>query len=133
MTIQGDVKTYNEIGAINGYFGPFYRISFDLIIHSYVEEISSVLSFGRSWYIAIFFNENGELKFYFTIHRRYSFVLNVKLSKWYNITIVAKPIDNKKVRKKIQLFGCVDFKFLGRDLVLGLYHCYNRWKRGSQS
>ena len=58
-----------------------------------------MLSFGRSWYIAIFFNENGELIFYFRIQNNYSFVLNVKLSKWYNITIVAEPIDNKKVRK----------------------------------
>ena len=82
--------------------GPFYRISFDLIIHSYVEDISSVLAFGNRW-IAIDFNENGELIFYFRIQNNYSFVLNVKYSKWYNITIVAEPIDNKKVRKKYNL------------------------------
>ena len=44
-------------------------------------------------------NKNGELRFFFK-QRKYNFVTNVDLNKWYNICIEQKP-NNEKVRKKI--------------------------------
>ena len=97
---QGDVKRNNEIGRINGTWGPFFRISFDLIIHSYVkgkgkQGWSSVLAFNKKPSVDL--NKNGELRIFFQ-QRKYSFITNVDLNKWYNITIRQKA-ENKKVRK----------------------------------
>ena len=98
--IKGDVKTNKEIGAINGTWGPFFRISFDLIIHSYVkgkgkQGWSSVLAFDKKPSVDL--NKNGELRIFFQ-QRKYNFISNVDLKKWYNITIEQKP-NNKKVRE----------------------------------
>ena len=99
--IKGDVKTNKEIGAINGTWGPFFRISFDLIIHSYVkgkgkQGWSSVLAFDKKPSITL--NKSGELKFFFQ-KRKYNFISNVVLNKWYEISIEQKP-NNQKVRRK---------------------------------
>ena len=98
---QGDVKRNKEIGAINGTWGPFFRISFDLIIHSYVkgkgkQGWSSVLAFNKKPSIDL--NKNGELRFFFE-NRKYNFISNVVLNKWFNISIEQKP-KNKKVSQK---------------------------------
>ena len=98
---QGDVKKNKEIGAINGTWGPFFRVSFDLIIHSYVkgkgkQGWSSVLAFNKKPSIDL--NKNGELRFFFE-NRKYNFISNVVLNKWYNISIEQKP-NNKKVSQK---------------------------------
>ena len=45
-------------------------------------------------------NKNGELRFFFE-KRKYSFILNVDLNKWYNISIEQRP-TNEKVRKKFK-------------------------------
>ena len=100
-SFQGDVKRVNKIGSINGTWGPFFRISFDLIIHSYVkgkgkQGWSSVLAFDKKPSITL--NKNGELKFFFQ-KRKYNFIINVVLNKWYEISIEQKP-NNQKVRKK---------------------------------
>ena len=93
-----------KIGAINGTWGPFFRISFDLIIHSYVkgkgkQGWSSVLAFDKKPSVDL--NKNGELRIFFQ-QRKYNFIANVDLNKWYNISIEQKP-NNKKVRKKHRL------------------------------
>ena len=105
---QGDVKRNKEIGAINGTWGPFFRVSFDLIIHSYVkgkgkQGWSSVLAFDRKPSIDL--NKNGELRFFFH-QRKYSFVTNVDLNRWYNISIEQKGNNRKVSFKKSEVqFG----------------------------
>ena len=98
--MSGDVKRNNEIGAINGTWGPFFRISFDLIIHSYVkgkgkQGWSSVLAFDKKPSVDL--NKNGQLKIFFH-QRKNNFIINIDLNKWYNISIEQKP-NEKKVSK----------------------------------
>ena len=45
-------------------------------------------------------NKNGELRIFFE-KRKYNFILNVDLNKWYNISIEQRP-TNEKVRKKFK-------------------------------
>ena len=96
----GDVKKNKKIRAVNGTWGPFFRISFDLIIHSYVkgkgkQGWSSVLAFDRKPSVDL--NKNGELRFFFHI-KKYNSIFDVELNKWYNISIEQK-LNHKKVRK----------------------------------
>ena len=93
-----------------------FRISFDLIIHSNVkgkgkQGWSSVLAFEKrtyeenldgSWKIksvqkipTVDLNKNGQLRIFFQ-KKKFTFVSNVDLNKWYNITIEQK-IKYKKV------------------------------------
>ena len=93
-----------KIGTINGTWGPFFRISFDLIIHSYVkgkgkQGWSSVLAFDKKPSVDL--NKNGELRIFFQ-QKKYNFISNVDLNSWYNISIEQKPKD-KKVREKSQV------------------------------
>ena len=102
--MPGDVKRKQEIGAIDGTWGPFFRVSFDLIIHSYVkgkgkQGWSSVLAFDKKPSVDL--NKNGELRIFFQ-QKKYNFISNVALNKWYNISIEQKPND-KKVREKSQV------------------------------
>ena len=97
--MPGDVERNKEIGVINGTWGPFFRISFDLIIHSYVkgkgkQGWSSVLAFNNKPSVDL--NKNGELRIFFQ-KRKYQFILKVDLQKWYNITIEQKPNDRKVI------------------------------------
>ena len=57
---------------------------------------SSVLAFNKKPSIDL--NKNGELRFFFE-NRKYNFISNVVLNKWYNISIEQKP-NNKKVSQK---------------------------------
>ena len=98
---QGFVKRNNEIGRINGTWGPFFRISFDLIVHSFVEGTgkqgwSSVLAFDKKPSIDL--NKNGELRIFFQ-KKKYSFTSNIDSNKWYNISIEQK-LNYDKVRIK---------------------------------
>ena len=107
---QGNVKRNKEIGPTNGTWGPFFRVSFDLIIRSYVEGKgkqgwSSVLAFDKTPSVDL--NKNGELRIFFQ-QRKYNFISNVDLNRWYNISIEQKP-NNKKVRKNSQNFiSCME-------------------------
>ena len=99
--MPGNVKRNKEIGAVNGTWGPFFRVSFDLIIHSFVkgkgkQGWSSVLAFNKKPSVDL--NKNGELRIFFQ-QKKYNFISNVALNKWYNISIEQKLID-KQVRKK---------------------------------
>ena len=98
---QGNVKKNTKIGATNGSWGPLFHISFDLIIHSYVkgkgkQGWSSVLAFDKKPSIDL--KRNGDLRFFFQ-DRKYTFISDVILNKWYNISIEQK-VKNKKVRIK---------------------------------
>ena len=106
LRLQGDVKRNKEIGVINGTWGPFFRLSFDLIIHSFVKGKgkrkkgwSSVLAFSKKPSVDL--NKNGKLRIFFH-QRKYNFVTNVELNRWYNISI-EQNLNNKKVRKKPQV------------------------------
>ena len=97
---SGDIKKNHEIGTVDSW-GPIFRISFDLIIHSFVkgkgkQGWSSVLAFDKKPSVDL--NKNGELRIFFH-QRKYNFISNVDLNKWYNISIEQKPI-NEKVREK---------------------------------
>ena len=94
-----------EIGVINGTWGPFFRISFDLIIHSFVkgkgkQGWSSVLAFYNKK-PSVDLNKKGELRFFFQ-QRQYTFVLNVNLKTWYNITIEQKQNDERVSTKTLK-------------------------------
>ena len=93
------MKRNKELGVINGTWGPFFRISFDLIIHSYVkgkgkQGWSSVLAFDKKPSVDL--NKNGELRIFFE-KKKNNFFTNVVLNKWYNISIEQRP-NSKKVR-----------------------------------
>ena len=103
VTDLGVIERNKEIGTIDSW-GPVFRISFDLIIHSFVkgkgkQGWSSVLAFDKTPSVDL--NKNGELRIFFH-QRKYTFIVNVDLNRWYNISIEQKP-DNKKVRKKSQV------------------------------
>ena len=111
----GDIKRNNEIGTIDSW-GPLFRVSFDLIIHSYVEGKgkqgwSSVLAFkgngGKSHCCNhgdrvpdIALNKNGKLRVSNSVsgNKKYQVLSSVDLNKWYNITVEQKK-DNEKVKK----------------------------------
>ena len=106
---SGVIERDKEIGTIDSW-GPVFRISFDLIIHSYKKGKgkkgwSSVLAFEKrtyekrghgSWEIksvgkipTVDLNKNGLLRIFFQ-KRKFTFVSNVDLNKWYSITIEQK-------------------------------------------
>ena len=110
---SGVIERNKEIGTIDSW-GPIFRISFDLIIHSNVkgkgkQGWSSVLAFekrtndrnGRMKSVhripSVDLNKKGQLRIFFQ-KRKYTFVSNVDLNKWYNITIEQK-IKYKKVSR----------------------------------
>ena len=62
---------------------------------------SSVLAFDKKPSVDL--NKNGELRIFF-LRRKYSFISNVDLHKWYNISIKQKP-KNKKVFFTVTIDG----------------------------
>ena len=97
--LEGDIEKNKEIGAIYGTWGPFFQVSFELIIHSYVkgkgkQGWSSVLAFDKKPSVDL--NKNGELRIFFE-KKKNNFFTNVVLNKWYNISIEQRP-NSKKVR-----------------------------------
>ena len=117
------MKKNNEIAAINGTWGPFFRVSFDLIIHSHKKGKgkkgwSSILAFNNEKndccdqypvkkhccnrkgdnVPGITVTEKGVLIFTNSVsgNKNYKVNFNIELNSWYNITIEQKP-QNKKV------------------------------------
>ena len=106
--MQGDIKKNKEIGVIDGTWGPLFRISLDLIIHSYVEGKgkqgwSSVLAFkgngGKSHCCKpgdrvpdLALSQNGRMRLsnYVSGNKKYQFIFDIDLNKWYNITVEQK-------------------------------------------
>ena len=100
FNIGTKIQENKQIGTIDSW-GPFFRVSFDLIIHSFVkgkgkQGWSSVLAFNKKPSVDL--NKNGELRIFFQ-QRKYNFISNVDLNRWYTISIEQKP-NNKKVREK---------------------------------
>ena len=101
-----------EIGTINSW-GPFFHVSFDLIIHS-LGEISrresqnwySVLAFVHeigSELPAIELHSSGFLQFrnmFVNYSTYYKVIFNIKLNHWYNIIIDQKSVNGKVIRGK---------------------------------
>ena len=116
----GGIQRNKEIGTIDKW-GPTFSVSFDLIIHSYVrgkgkQGWTSVLAFkgngGKSHCCKhgdripdVALNKNGELRFTNSVsgNKKYQFIFNVDLNKWYNITIEQTKND-QKVTKIISVF-----------------------------
>ena len=111
---SGDIKKNHEIGTVDSW-GPIFRISFDLIIHSFVkgkgkQGWSSVLAFkgngGKSHCCNhgdripdIALNKNGKLRFSNSVsgNKKYQFIFNVALNKWYNIIVEQTRTDEKVI------------------------------------
>ena len=97
--LAGDIKRNNEIGNIES-LGPFFRISFDLIIRSHVEEKwSNVLLFSAiddssciysDRLPAILLNNHGRLEFFFCDGSPLGFLIN--LNTWYQIVVEQKVV-----------------------------------------
>ena len=95
LNVGTKVEKGKKIATINS-LGPFFRISFDLIIHSYVNKISNVLQFEDlatgNHYIAV--------KYGFLYFMKYNFQSQLKpfrfkIKKWYNIIFELKSINRK--------------------------------------
>ena len=116
FNIGSNVRRNNQIGTIDSW-GPLYRISMEMIIHSHVQD---------DWSNVISFKGNGETSNYETVGDRipaivvskdksalritntvngnanHHFYIKIELNHWYNIVIEQK-LQNKKVRKKSQV------------------------------
>ena len=108
----GDIKRNKEIGTHDSW-GPLFRVSFDLIIHSFVkgkgkQGWTSVLAFkgngGKSNCCNhgdripdIALNKNGKLRVSNSVsgNKKHQFITNVGLNKWYNITVEQKQSNEK--------------------------------------
>ena len=98
FNIGSNVRENNEIGTIDNW-GPLFRVSLDLIIHSYHRrnEWSSVLAFIREReerIPGIFVHKDGYLHFF---DYDYDFNYEINLNTWYDILIEQK-ILNRQVR-----------------------------------
>ena len=110
----GDIEENKEIGTIDSW-GPLFRVSFDLIIHSYVrgkgrKGWTTVFSFkgnggkrhcckhgDRVPEIAL--DKNGGLRISNSVsgNAKYSFISKVGLNKWYSIIIEQKSNHGKVI------------------------------------
>ena len=98
FNIRTKILRDKEIGTMESW-GPFFRVSFDLIIHSLLEdEWSSVLAFadGLKPIPAINFHRSGFLNFQ-NYNFKLTFDFNVKLKKWYNVIIEQKTSNGKVI------------------------------------
>ena len=91
--IGSNVKENNKIGTIESW-GPLFRVSLDLIIHSRHQdnnyEWSSVLAFLNAA-PSIYLDETG---FVTTVDNKI-FHFNIELNHWYNIIIEQKSLNGK--------------------------------------
>ena len=107
------IERNKEIGIIDNW-GPFFRVSFDLIIHSHDDQPewwSGILSFlgnggtSECYEIgdcipAVFLTRAGDLEFYSTVDDYPSdyFDFQIEINHWYSVIIEQKS-DNRKVMK----------------------------------
>ena len=116
--IGSNVRRNNQIGTI-GSWGPLFRISMELIIHSHVQD---------DWSNVISFKGNGETSNYGTIGDRipaillskphsmlkitntvdrnsdYHFYFKIELNHWYNIIIEQKSVNGKVINFYLNTF-----------------------------
>ena len=109
FNIGTKIQENKEIGTIDSW-GPFFRVSFDLIIHSLDQNIqwSNVLSFLYGIEIgkiapvpAIFLDSSGALFFHNSVVNRFHF--NIKQNHWYNIIIEQKSLNGKVMRSVAEM------------------------------
>ena len=116
------MKRNNKIAAINGTWGPFFRVSFDLTIHSHKKGKgkkgwSSILAFNNEIndccdqypvkkhccnrkgdnVPAITVTKKGVLIITNSVNgnKNHKVNFNIELNSWYNITIEQKPKKEK--------------------------------------
>ena len=113
--MQGNITRNNEIGAINGPWGPFFRVSFDLIIHSLGgDDWTSLLAFRGNGAICdkckvgdripflLLNNKFGYIQFSNNVvNLNDYFFFDIEVNHWYNIIIEQKSV-NRKVKKQKQ-------------------------------
>ena len=100
------IQWNKEIGTIDSW-GPFFRVSFDLIIHSLrQEEWSSLLAFrgngaicdnckiGDRVPVLFLNNKDCVIQFSNTVN---NLLFDVELNNWYNIIIEQKSVNGKVV------------------------------------
>ena len=109
--VLGDVKRNKEIGAINGVLGPFFRISFDLIIRSLDQHgFYNILSFRRQTFscILVGLHSTGYLQFRRNgkFHDFFDFV--IEKNQWYNIVIEQKLLKRKVKERKAYYTVTID-------------------------
>ena len=95
LNVGTKVETGRQIATIDS-LGPFFRISFDLIIHSHVNDLSSVLQFEglETGNHNIFLKDN--FLYFWKYDLKYSLKpFNIKIKKWYNIIFELKAINRK--------------------------------------
>ena len=107
------IQKGKEIGTIDSW-GPFYHISFDLIIHSLKIEdslaVSNILNFiedgedqKKEWgdflnVPSIFLYRSGYLEYWnFVDNQNEFFQYNIELNQWYNIVIEKKAVNGKVI------------------------------------
>ena len=109
------IREDKEIGTIDSW-GPFFRISFDLIIHSHDKNVewTSVLAFikkGASCVdcniedrvILIGLHNNGYVQISNTFENvQEYFYFDVKLNHWYTIIIEQNSVNRKVMKLKIK-------------------------------
>ena len=103
--IGNKIRGIKEIGTIDS-LGPFFRVSFDLIIHSLRKnELSHVLGFiyERAEYV-IYLHRSGHIEFVFILDKmRHYFIFKIELNHWYNILIEQKSVNGKVIRLYMKL------------------------------
>ena len=117
FNIGTKIQENKEIGTIDSW-GPFFRVSFDLIIHSLrQEELSSLLAFRGNGATcdqciigdripALFLNNkgtgkgrDGEIQLSNTVENSKDyFHFKIELNHWYNIVIEQNSINGKVIK-----------------------------------
>ena len=121
--VLGDVKRNKEIGAINGVWGPFFRISFDLIIHSLDQYgFSNVLSFRTmNWWGPhphVGLHSTGYLRFLHTVDFLHPVDFVIEKNQWYNIVIEQKLLKRKRKERKAYYTVTIDGNLIHKISLL---------------
>ena len=121
--VLGDVKRNKEIGAINGVWGPFFRISFDLIIHSLDQHgFSNILSFRAlsTFYPHVGLHSTGYLRFLHTVDflQKNVFDFVIEKNQWYNIVIEQKLLKRKRKERKAYYTVTIDGNLIHKISLL---------------
>ena len=93
------VQNKTKIGTIDSW-GPFFRVSFDLMIHSLLEEgWTSLLAFrGLCCPQAYLDNKFGVIQFGNFVNNQYQKTsFRIELNHWYNIIIEQKSVNGKVI------------------------------------
>ena len=112
FNVGAKILENKEIGTIE-IWGPFFRLSFDLIVHSLRQvEWSSILEVrenGASCPVLRFNNELSEINFacfYYNgtdgVEVLYYFNFKIELNHWYNIIIEQKVVNMKVILDKTE-------------------------------